>query len=157
MLIAVFLQRHCAYAQTIQPNIQKLENNPLSEPSSFKKADISNRDTSSRQHPINFELANRNKQSPIIIFPMQIRQDNTVIGTYAIADSNWMGKIVKIFTFYLPDGTKAAEAIIIGISKDNCSLQTLKDNTIHQVEVKAIDNTSRARVLAQYLVDNEYI
>lgn len=161
ILIAVLLQSTLGYAQTFNGNKDVQVNGkdtilpPIQQQTT--NTDTLRENECSAQDCTKFELTQRNKQTPLFVFPQLIRQDDTLIANYLVKDSNWMGKIVKIFSFYLPNGTKAADAIIIGISKDNCSLQTYRDNNIYQVEVKAIDDASRIKILAQYLVAKGYL
>lgn len=104
-----------------------------------------------------YTLAQRDKTFPVVVFPGNIQQDSVTIANYTISDDSWEGKIVKKFAFILPNGTKAAEAVIIGISKDNCSIQTYRDNKVHNVEVNTIGNIDRVEILAKFLVANGYL
>lgn len=104
-----------------------------------------------------FETVKRDTTMPLMIFPGKIQQDSVLIANYTITDGSWEGKLVKTFSFYLPNGVQAAEAMILGISKDACSITTYKDNQMTQVEVDVIDNTARVQQLAEYLVRNGYL
>lgn len=104
-----------------------------------------------------FSPLKRDTSMPVMIFPGKIRQDSVLIAHYTITDGSWEGKLVKTFSFYLPNGVKAAEAMILGISKDACSITTFKDNQMMQVEIDAINNTARVQQLAGYLVKNGYL
>lgn len=104
-----------------------------------------------------FETVKRDTTLPVMVFPGEIRQDSIVIANYTITDGSWEGKLVKTFTFYLPNGVKAAEAMILGISKDACSITTFKDNKMSQIEMDAINNTARVKLLAGYLIINGYL
>ncbi|HET8574339.1 MAG TPA: hypothetical protein VFL76_10785 [Edaphocola sp.] len=104
-----------------------------------------------------FKPVKRNTTLPVMVFPGKIRQDSVLIANYTITDGSWEGKLVKTFTFYLPNGVKAAEAMILGISKDACSITTFKDNKMAQVEINVINNTARVKILATYLITNGYL
>jgi len=149
LLFFVLTFSHSLYAQKTQPRrtmLAKQKNQPT--PGEYIAADSAKE---------SFAPLKRDTTMPVMIFPGKIRQDSVLIANYTITDGSWEGKLVKTFSFYLPNGVKAAEAMILGISKDACSITTFKDNQMTQVEIDAINNTARVQQLADYLVKNGYL
>lgn len=106
---------------------------------------------------ISYEIIKRDETKPLNVFPGKIRQNNRLIANYTVTNESWEGKIIKKISFYLPNGVKVAEAYLIGISKDGCQLTSFRDNVMHEIEVAAISNTDRVRILAKFLVKMKYI
>lgn len=106
---------------------------------------------------MSFTVVKRDTSLPVMVFPGKIKQDSLLIANYTVTDGSWEGKLVKTFTFYLPNGVKVAEAMILGISKDACSISTFKDDQMAQIEINAINNTARVQLLAAFLIRKGYL
>lgn len=104
-----------------------------------------------------FRIAARNKNAPVEVMPGFVRQDGVLLTYYSVSNEIWDKQLMQKIEFRLPNGKKLAKAVIIGISKDNCALQTLRDGKIHPVEMKAIDDGSRVQALVDFLIQQGYL
>lgn len=101
----------------------------------------------------------RDRGRNIYVAGDRIRQDNKLIGTYTKNTSASDGTIFNVFSFYLPDGTKIAEARIKQFNSDHYKLITIYDNKVRMVSISPDINIDfdQVREMARYLTDHYYL
>jgi hypothetical protein len=136
-------------------NGMKFSNDALeqtTEPAGNDKSPYSNLVYRNRTAPITIRLIGDGTESGAGI--SQITQDNKVVGKVESTQYTANGIIIKIFTFFLPDGTKVAQAQCNGINSHEWSITTLKNNLTRSVS-STINND--AMDVAKYLIDAYYL
>ncbi|MCC7302463.1 MAG: hypothetical protein IT233_07470 [Bacteroidia bacterium] len=84
----------------------------------------------------------------------QIKQDGKVIGTFKENSSAGSGKMIYTISYFLPNGTKIAEATSEGMNAKEWKVVTMKDNKAHNVTTTLGRDDED---IAKYLIDLYYL
>lgn len=93
-----------------------------------------------------YQTVDRNRSATIYVFGEEIKQDFKVIGSAK--------KSQKTISFYLPNGTKVAEATSENYNDTQWKIVTMKDNKVHQASTAF---GSEIKDLAKYLSGLYYL
>jgi hypothetical protein len=102
-----------------------------------------------------YQTVDRNRNRMIQIFGSEIRQEQILIGTYNRTTTFVNGKALDVYSFYLPNGTKVAEATQLDVRSTMVKVVTMKDNFSRTVNTTYIGRG--ADDLAKYLSTNYYL
>lgn len=104
-----------------------------------------------------YQVIARNRKMPYVASDTYVKQDGKVIGIYKVESVSKDGKAAKSFTFYLPNGTKVAEVIVMQEKNGECKVSTMKDSKECTIGLKNNDNITTAREVAIFLSDKGYL
>ena len=106
---------------------------------------------------VDYKIVERNHKMPFVGSDSYVKQDGKIIGTYKVESTTIAGKPAKSFIFYLPNGTKVAEVIVLQEKNGECKVSTMKDNQQCTIGLKNNDNITTAREVASFLTDKGYL
>ena len=102
-----------------------------------------------------YKTVERRKTGNISIYGDYIQQSGVEIGKVKMDRAAQAGGIKTVLTYYLPDGTKIAEATFTGIDSDNTAkVITFKDQNTTSV---SIHEHSKTKDVAAFLSENGYL
>jgi hypothetical protein len=101
-----------------------------------------------------YKTVERNRNASISIFGTEIKQDFKTIGSITKSNSPVNGKLIYTISFFLPDGTKVAEATGEGVNCKEWKVVTMKDNQSHNVTTTF---SQQEEQIAKYLSDSYYL
>jgi len=102
-------------------------------------------------------LVERNRMAMIMIIGREIKQDGITIGKIDEKTNAIYGKLYKIYSIYLPNDIKTAEASLLQFNSAQCKLITLKDNQTHYISVHTINPIERQKQIVKFLIDRYYL
>jgi hypothetical protein len=104
-------------------------------------------------------IVERDRGQNIYVAGDRIRQDNRLIGNYTKTTFTLYGEIYNVFTFFLPDGSKIAEAKIRQFNADSYKLVTINDNKVRDVSIKEYINIDfdQVREISKFLSKHYYL
>ncbi|MBN2880896.1 hypothetical protein JXM83_02480 [Candidatus Woesearchaeota archaeon] len=102
-----------------------------------------------------YKTVERNRNSMLQIFGKDIKQDFKLIGKVEKSTKSENGKILRIYSFYLPSGKLVAEATQVDLDSKSFNILTLKDNITRNITINIIGQESKE--LAIYLSKNYYL
>ena len=101
-----------------------------------------------------YNMVERNRTGMVMVIGTKIRQNQVEVG-YLKQEMGFSGaKQIKTVTFYLANGTKAAEAVLEGINPDYARIHTFKDSKTRTI---GINTFSPSEEIAEYLISNYYL
>ncbi len=101
-----------------------------------------------------YQTVERNRNAGILVMGSEIKQDFKQIATYKKSSKAANGAIMETLSFYLPDGTLAAEATGEGVNAKQWRVVTMKDNGVHNVSTGF---SKEAEDIAKYLSGRYYL
>jgi hypothetical protein len=101
-----------------------------------------------------YKTVDRNRNASIELYGTELKQDFKTIGTISKSNSSANGKMIYAVSYFLPDGTKIAEATSEGINAKEWHVVTMKDNKEHSV---AVTFGGEEKQVAKYLSDLYYL
>lgn len=128
----------------------------LANPMPGANTTTNNTTNTSNETTIVHDGVERDHSQPIYIQGLNITQAGITIGTYKTKTSATDGKINNILSFYLPDGTKVAEATVNQMG-GNCKITTLKDNKLRTINITVTADFDQAKEVAKYLSEHYYL
>lgn len=101
----------------------------------------------------NYTLVERNKNASISILLNNISQDGKNIGSLKNSSANNNGIVSTTISFYLPNGTKVADAVATGSNSHTWNITTMRDNMKGSVSSPNNDTMD----LVKYLISGNYL
>ncbi|CAN5328531.1 hypothetical protein BH09BAC5_BH09BAC5_17340 [soil metagenome] len=115
---------------------------------------VNNGGTGSTTQSTSYATVDRNRSAAISLYGEELKQDFKTIGTAKKVSSPENGKLFYIISFYLPDGTKIAEAKGEGFNATEWRVVTMKDNQSRSVTTTS---NQQEKQIAKYLSDLFYL
>lgn len=104
--------------------------------------------------PGNYTTVERNRSGSINLYGTELKQDFKTIGTVTKSNSSSNGEMLYTVSYFLPNGTKIAEATGEGINCKSWRVVTMKDNQSHTITTTF---SQQEEQIAKFLSDRYYL
>ncbi|HTL81156.1 MAG TPA: hypothetical protein VL651_05605 [Bacteroidia bacterium] len=120
-----------------------------------RKSAVQNMDIVNVANNNNYVMVDRDRKGIVTVMGASIKQSNVEIGSCTEKSGAGGGSTYKTVSFYLPTGTKCAEATFTGAAATSCTIVTFKDNGQHVLTIQNM--AMKNEEIARWLVDNYYL
>lgn len=103
----------------------------------------------------NYAMIDRNRSAHVYVFGNTVQQDHKNVGKVTVKNEASGGTIVYTYTYFLPDGTRVAEATINGVGGRSVNIVTFKDNNRHSTTI--VNKVTAEEEIATFLIANYYL
>ena len=103
---------------------------------------------------IKYETVDRSRTAAIYLYGSELKQDLKLIGTVQKSNTSNSGKLIYTISYFLPNGTKVAEATGEGVNSKEWRVVTMKDNKSHLVTTTF---SQQEEQIAKFLSDLYYL
>ncbi|MBX7243611.1 MAG: hypothetical protein K1X92_17865 [Bacteroidia bacterium] len=107
--------------------------------------------------PSGAALVKRNRSAMIFVSGKEIRQDNTLIGTYTREQHAVSGTVKVYYSIYDMEGNLIAESVCTAFNPKSCETTTVKDNRTYTVSFNFNTDMEIVKAIARMLTDKLYL
>ncbi len=105
----------------------------------------------------NYQMVERRRNMPILIFDETIEQDHENIGTIQIETKSENGTLVDYVKVYTNNAVLVAQGHADRNSEQFYTIFTSKDNKRHSINVGHASKNEAKKIISKYLIDNYYL